>query len=173
MTAFSWDNATNGSMTTSMVGTSMSIRTQELNVNNNMADDTPLTPQMHTACRSVLGQINWLQSRKQIHMGYQSPEQDYLLLQTFAPSVRQSDPSRAFRVAWPLRGKTGHALLAIQMHPIATMKINHLNTRNLSFLQKSEIFVKVHRTREAHWSVMRRIRSPLQQCPQVLLNCMD
>ena len=46
---------------------------QEITFDKNLKDDTPLTPQpqMHTAYRSVLGQINWLQSRTQFHIGYQ------------------------------------------------------------------------------------------------------
>ena len=33
---------------------------QEITFDKYLKDDTPLTPQMHTAYRSVLGQINWL-----------------------------------------------------------------------------------------------------------------
>ena len=33
-------------------------------------DDIPCTPQLHTAYRSVLGQLNWLQSRTQAHICY-------------------------------------------------------------------------------------------------------
>ena len=44
---------------------------QEITFDKYLKDDTPLTPQMHTAYRSVLGQINWLQSRTQFHIGYQ------------------------------------------------------------------------------------------------------
>ena len=42
---------------------------QEITFDKHLKDDTPLTPQMHTAYRSVLGQINWLQSRTQFHIG--------------------------------------------------------------------------------------------------------
>ena len=48
-----------------------------INVHQNVAidelqeNDTPLTPQMHAAYRSVRGQIKWLQSRTQFHIGYQ------------------------------------------------------------------------------------------------------
>ena len=54
------------------------------------------------------------------------------------------------------------------MHPIATMKISHPNVRVLYFSQNKEIFARAHRTREAHWSTMRRTRSPPQPCPQLL-----
>ena len=57
--AFSWDNTTNGSMATSMVGTSNAHQNvaidelQEITFDKNLKDDTPLTPQAHTAHRSV------------------------------------------------------------------------------------------------------------------------
>ena len=44
---------------------------QEITFDKHLKDDTPLTPQMHTAYRSVLGQINWLQSGTQFHIGCQ------------------------------------------------------------------------------------------------------
>ena len=43
---------------------------QEIAFDKSLKYDTPLTPQMHAAYRSVLGQINWLQSRTQFHIGY-------------------------------------------------------------------------------------------------------
>ena len=48
------------------------------------------------------------------------------------------------------------------MHLIATMKISHPNVRTLYFSQNKEIFARAHRTREAHWSTLRRTRSPPQ-----------
>ena len=65
MIAFSWDNASHGSMTTStVVHQNVAIdELQEIAFDKNLKDDTPLTPQTHTAHRSVLGQMNWLQSR--------------------------------------------------------------------------------------------------------------
>jgi len=35
-----------------------------------MKDDTPCTPELHAEFRSLLGSINWLQSRTQFHIGY-------------------------------------------------------------------------------------------------------
>ena len=62
---------------------------QEITFDKHLKDDTPLTPQMHTAHRSVLGQINWLQSRTQFHIGYQfsgvRPRHHHRPLRTFAP----------------------------------------------------------------------------------------
>ena len=49
------------------------IELQEITFDKYLKDDTPLplTPQTHCAYRSLLGQINWLQSRTQFHIGYQ------------------------------------------------------------------------------------------------------
>ena len=44
---------------------------QEIHFEKDLKDDTELNPSMHTAYRSVLGQISWLQSRTQFHIGYQ------------------------------------------------------------------------------------------------------
>ena len=43
---------------------------EEIKVDKGLKDETPCTPSMHTEYRSVLGQINWLQSRTQYHIGY-------------------------------------------------------------------------------------------------------
>ena len=42
----------------------------EIVLEKGMKDETPCTPSMHTAYRSVLGQLNWLQSRTQFHICY-------------------------------------------------------------------------------------------------------
>ena len=42
----------------------------EIPLEKGLPDDRPCTPQQHTAYRSVLGQINWLQSRTQYHICY-------------------------------------------------------------------------------------------------------
>ena len=42
----------------------------EIPLDKGLPDDRPCTPQQHTAYRSVLGQINWLQSRTQFHICY-------------------------------------------------------------------------------------------------------
>ena len=42
----------------------------EIPLDKGLPDDRPCTPQQHTAYRSVLGQINWLQPRTQFHICY-------------------------------------------------------------------------------------------------------
>ena len=86
---------------------------QGINFDKNMTDDTPLTPQTHTAHRSVLGQMSWSQSQTQFHIGYQfSRCASRAASPTLAPSIRQSEP---FRSPFVVR----HASLFMQMHPIA------------------------------------------------------
>ena len=76
---------------------------QEITFDKHLKDDTPLTPQMHTAYRSVLGQINWLQSRTHSTLVISSqgvhPRHHHQPLRTFAPLIRQSKPSKASRLA--------------------------------------------------------------------------
>ena len=43
---------------------------EEIKVEKHMKDNDPCSPSMHTAYRSVLGQLNWLQSRTQCHICY-------------------------------------------------------------------------------------------------------
>ena len=43
---------------------------EEIKVEKHMKDNNPCSPSMHTAYRSVLGQLNWLQSRTQCHICY-------------------------------------------------------------------------------------------------------
>mgnify|MGYP000140565083 CR=1 FL=1 len=42
----------------------------EITFDKSLKDDVSLTPSMHTEYRSVLGQLNWLQSRTQFHIAY-------------------------------------------------------------------------------------------------------
>ena len=86
---------------------------QEITFDKHLKDDTPLTPQTHTAYRSVLGQINWLQSRTQFHIGYQfsrraskasSPTiEDVRAINKTVRTIKSIPLSMRF---WPLRGKT-------------------------------------------------------------------
>ena len=73
---------------------------QEITFDKHLKDDTPLTPQMHTAYRSVLGQINWLQSRNGVR-----PRHHHRPLRTFVTvrTIKSIPLSVRF---WPLRGKT-------------------------------------------------------------------
>ena len=43
---------------------------EEIKLDKSLKDSLSCTPQMHTAYRSVLGQLNWLQSRTQVHLCY-------------------------------------------------------------------------------------------------------
>jgi len=73
---------------------------EEIKVEKHMKDNMPCSPSMHTAYRSVLGQLNWLQSRAQyvifvidslvVHPPLQSQQ-----LQMFEKSIRQFVLSRA------------------------------------------------------------------------------
>ena len=133
---------------------------QEITFDKCLKDDTPLTPQMPQKCSrsdqlvTIADTIpHWLPIL-QAH-----PRQHRRPLRTFAPSIKQSEPS------WED--------LVIQMHPFATMKISHPNAHMLCFLQRNKIPDEEHRTREVHWLITRRISSPLQPCPQLLQNCTD
>ena len=43
---------------------------EEIKLDKSLKDSLSCTPQMHTAYRSALGQLNWLQSRTQVHLCY-------------------------------------------------------------------------------------------------------
>ena len=43
---------------------------EEIKHDKYLKDNIACDPQMHTAHRSVLGQLNWLQSRTQVHLCY-------------------------------------------------------------------------------------------------------
>ena len=83
---------------------------QEITFDKYLKDNT-LTPQMHTAYRSVLGPINWLQT--QFHIGYQfsrraskasSPTiEDVRAINKTVRTIISIPLSMKF---WPLRGKT-------------------------------------------------------------------
>ena len=105
---------------TSTVGTSINVHQnvaidelQEITFDKHLKDDTPLTPQMHTAYRSVPGQINWLQSRAHFHIGYQfsrcaskasSPTiEDVRAINKTVRTIKSIPFSMRF---WPLHGKT-------------------------------------------------------------------
>ena len=86
---------------------------QEITFDKYLKDDTPLTPQMQTAYRSVLGQINWLQSRTKFYIGYQfsrcaskasSPTiEDVRAISKTVRTIKSIPLSMRF---WPLRGKS-------------------------------------------------------------------
>ena len=49
------------------------VELEEIPVERNTKEDLQCTPAMHTMCRSLLGQINWLQSRTRFQCCYKSP----------------------------------------------------------------------------------------------------
>ena len=85
---------------------------QEISFDKRLKDATPLTPQMHTAYRSVLGQTDCLQLRTQSHIGYQisrcvskasSPTiEDVRAINKTVRTIKSIPLSMRF---WPLRGK--------------------------------------------------------------------
>ena len=116
---------------------------QEITFDKYLKDDTPLTPQMHTAYRSVLGQINWLQSRTQFHIGYQfsrcaskasSPTiEDVRTIHQTVRTIKSIPLSMRF---WPLRGKT-----RIVGYPDASYR----NNEDKSSQRAHVIFLAEHR----------------------------
>ena len=116
---------------------------QEITFDKHLKDDTPLTPQMHTAYRSVLGQINWLQSRTQFHIGYQfsrcaskasSPTiEDVRAINKTVRTIKSIPLSMRF---WPLRGKT-----RIVGYPDASYR----NNEDKSSQRAHAIFLAEHR----------------------------
>ena len=78
-----------------------------------LKNDTPLTPQMHAAHRSVLGQIIWSQPRLNstfvASFRAARPEQHPQPLRTLAPinkTLRTNDRIPLSMRSWPLRGKS-------------------------------------------------------------------
>jgi hypothetical protein len=43
---------------------------EEVKIDKSLKDNVQCNPQLHTAYRSVLGQLSWLQSRTQVHLCY-------------------------------------------------------------------------------------------------------
>ena len=75
---------------------------QEITFDKHLKDDTPLTPQMHTAYRSALVRpIGYNRERSStlvINSPGVHPRHHHRPLRTFAPLIRQSEPSKAFRL---------------------------------------------------------------------------
>jgi len=84
----------------------------EVQLDTGLRDDLPVTPQLHTQYRSVLGQINWLQSRTQYQACYAfsrcasasaSPTiGDCRALNKLVRRIRAEKVTLRF---WPLKGK--------------------------------------------------------------------
>jgi hypothetical protein len=79
----------------------------------NLPDNTPCTPQLHTEFRSVLGSLNWLQSRTQYASAYKFSRSasasaaptlgDCRALNKIVRTIRANPQVLYF---WPLKGKT-------------------------------------------------------------------
>ncbi|MDP7646981.1 MAG: hypothetical protein QGH82_02765, partial [Candidatus Woesearchaeota archaeon] len=99
---------------------------QEIKFEKGSKDDTLCAPAMHTEYRSVLGNINWLQSRTQFHIAYRFSRAasaaagptigDVKELNKVVRTVRAQPVRLTF---WPLRG-----LLRILGYPDAAFKNN-------------------------------------------------
>ena len=85
---------------------------EEVKFDKSLKDNVELTPVLHTSYRSVLGQINWLQSRTQFQSCYkfsrcasaaQSPTVGHL--RELNKLVRQIKGQPVMMKFWPLKGK--------------------------------------------------------------------
>jgi len=69
---------------------------KEIELDKNMKDDTPSTPELHTEFRSLLGSINWPQSRTQFLTGYRFSS---CASASASPTIKH-DPCSACQVAF-------------------------------------------------------------------------
>ena len=79
---------------------------QEITFDKCLKDDSPPTPQMHAAYRSVLGQINWLQCYQFSRCASKASSptiEDVRAINKTVRTVKSIPLSMRF---WPLRGKT-------------------------------------------------------------------
>ena len=66
-----WKDATASTPAHISVNQNLAVEAlEEIVFDKKLKNEQPCTPQQHTAYRSVLGQINWLQSRTQVHICY-------------------------------------------------------------------------------------------------------
>jgi hypothetical protein len=82
---------------------------EEIKFDKSLKDDVGVTPSMHTEYRSVLGQINWLQSRTQYHVCYKfsrcaSQASNPILgdVRALSKLVRQLRSQPVTLIFWPL-----------------------------------------------------------------------
>eukprot|EP00435_Cladocopium_sp_Y103_P049850 s227_g15.t1 len=85
---------------------------EEVKIDKTLKDNIQCNPQLHTAYRSVLGQLNWLQSRTQVHLCYKfsrcasadsSPTiGDVREINTVARTLKSQYVDGRF---WPLKGQ--------------------------------------------------------------------
>eukprot|EP00971_Amphidinium_carterae_P036352 714729-Amphidinium_carterae.1 len=105
------------------------VAIEELNeglIPKNVPDGDRLNPEFHTEYRSVLGKLNWLQSRTQFHISYSFSR---LASASAAPTVKDmKDLNKAVRLVktrpqrlyyWKLQGK-----LRLLAYPDASCRNN-------------------------------------------------
>eukprot|EP00435_Cladocopium_sp_Y103_P016682 s3284_g4.t1 len=85
---------------------------EEVNIDKTLKDNVQCNPQLHTAYRSVVGQLDWLQSRTQVHLCYK-----FLRCASAASSPTIGDVRQINKVVrtlksqyvdgriWPLKGQ--------------------------------------------------------------------
>ena len=65
---------------------------EEVKIDKSLKDNIQCNPQIHTAYRSVLGQLNWLQSRTQVHICYKfSRKRDSSMANLASPRFMRMD----------------------------------------------------------------------------------
>ena len=109
-------------------------------------DNEPCDPKMHTAFRSLLGQLNWLPSRSQFHASYKFSRAasaaaaptigDVRMLNRVTKLVRANPVKLRF---WPLKGR-----LRILGYPDASYK----NNEDQSSQRGHTIFVAEQRQKD-------------------------
>ena len=101
----------------------------ELSFDKSLADGTACTPTLHTGYRSVLGMLNWLQSRTQFHIAYSfsrcasaAAAPTIAHCRALNKIVRQVKASPVMSHFWPLNTKNGP--LRIVAFPDASYRNN-------------------------------------------------
>jgi hypothetical protein len=121
---------------------------EEMLIEKHLKDDTPCTATQHTAYRSVLGMINWLQSRTQYQAAYRFSRcaacaakptiGDAKVLNKLVRSIKAEPSELRF---WPLKGK-----LRILGYPDASYR----NNEDKSSQRGQVIFLAEDRTSSAN-----------------------
>jgi hypothetical protein len=102
---------------------------EEVKIDKSLKDNVQCNPQLHTAYRSVLGQLSWLQSRTQVHLCYKFSRCALAaanrLSEMSGKSIKLYAPSRVSTLMHDFDLLRVHdVFLACPMHLIATTVIN-------------------------------------------------
>ena len=121
---------------------------QEIPIEKNLTDTMACSPQHHTAFRSVLGQINWLQSRTQYPFCYRfsrsascAAAPTYGDLRALNKLVRSVKNEPADLRYWPLKGP---------MRLIGFPDAAYRNNSDSSSQRGQAIFIAQERTKDQH-----------------------